>query len=540
MIRRLMASTAMLALITAGAFTVAEAQTQPADAEQPAAVQQDAAGADQGAAPAGDAAATAEEPVPPPEGGDAASADQPADADATADAAAEQPADASTTADTTTEEPADASATADTATEEPASATADTAIEEPADATATADAAGEETLKPEEPTIASAFMGQSVFSSEDPESDNIGDVKDLIISDDGMITHAVVGVGGFLGIGEKEVAVPFDELQVVEDENGEIRLIYAATKEQLEAAEEFDRTAYDPERRAAEEQQAAAQSGAATDPAAGGLGAPAGGIAPAGDMAAAPEPMDEPAEGEAEEPTDLTAAEPIEAEPEAEADATTADAETDAAATDTEMTAETDAAAPAEEEATAEVGTDAAATDTEVTAETDAATAPEGEATAEAETDAAATEEQTTAQVETVPVEETEGAAAEGTEFDPESGFVSYNADQQLASTGVEGTATVEGEDISAENLIGTAIYSPEEETVGEVGDVILGQDGAIEAVVVDVGGFLGVGEKPVAIQFDALNVQKDTNGDLRLMVNATQEQLENAPSYEAEEATAQ
>jgi sporulation protein YlmC with PRC-barrel domain len=104
----------------------------------------------------------------------------------------------------------------------------------------------------------------------------------------------------------------------------------------------------------------------------------------------------------------------------------------------------------------------------------------------------------------------------------------------------VEGTATVEGEDISAENLIGTAIYSPEEETVGEVGDVILGQDGAIEAVVVDVGGFLGVGEKPVAIQFDALNVQKDTNGDLRLMVNATQEQLENAPSYEAEEATAQ
>jgi hypothetical protein len=68
-------------------------------------------------------------------------------------------------------------------------------------------------------------MGQSVFSSEDPDSDNIGDVKDLIISDDGMITHAVVGVGGFLGIGEKEVAVPFDELQVVEDDDGEIRLI---------------------------------------------------------------------------------------------------------------------------------------------------------------------------------------------------------------------------------------------------------------------------------------------------------------------------
>jgi putative membrane protein len=113
----------------------------------------------------------------------------------------------------------------------------------------------EEALTPEEPTLATAFMGRAVYSSEDPESDNIGDVNDLIISEDGAITHAIVGVGGFLGIGEKDVAVPFDELQVVEQE-GDIRLVYAATREQLEAAEQFDRSAFDPSARFADEQAA--------------------------------------------------------------------------------------------------------------------------------------------------------------------------------------------------------------------------------------------------------------------------------------------
>jgi hypothetical protein len=92
------------------------------------------------------------------------------------------------------------------------------------------------TLTPNQPTIASAFMGKSVFSSQDPQSDNIGDVSDLIIGQEGKITHAVIGVGGFLGIGQKDVAVPFQELQVVQ-QDGDLRLIYAATREQLEAAQ---------------------------------------------------------------------------------------------------------------------------------------------------------------------------------------------------------------------------------------------------------------------------------------------------------------
>ena len=108
---------------------------------------------------------------------------------------------------------------------------------------------------PDKPTLATAFIGRSVYSSNDPESETIGDVNDLIIGEDGSITDAVIGVGGFLGIGEKNVAVPFDELQVVESD-GDIRLIYAATREQLEAAPAVDLAAYDPAARYSEQQAA--------------------------------------------------------------------------------------------------------------------------------------------------------------------------------------------------------------------------------------------------------------------------------------------
>lgn len=44
----------------------------------------------------------------------------------------------------------------------------------------------------------------------DPTDNKIGDVRDLIIDEDGRIIAAIIGVGGFLGIDEKNVAIPFD------------------------------------------------------------------------------------------------------------------------------------------------------------------------------------------------------------------------------------------------------------------------------------------------------------------------------------------
>jgi hypothetical protein len=76
-------------------------------------------------------------------------------------------------------------------------------------------------------------------------------------------------------------------------------------------------------------------------------------------------------------------------------------------------------------------------------------------------------------------------------------------------------------------------VYGADNENVGEVGDVILAQDGKIDAVVLDVGGFLGLGEKPVAIGFDGLDIRRDANGALFVYTKFTKDQLEAAPQYD-------
>jgi sporulation protein YlmC with PRC-barrel domain len=93
---------------------------------------------------------------------------------------------------------------------------------------------------------------------------------------------------------------------------------------------------------------------------------------------------------------------------------------------------------------------------------------------------------------------------------------------------------------VSANDLVNTTVYSARNENVGEVGDVIVGNDGKIDAVVLDVGGFLGIGEKPVAIAFDALDIRKDTNGNLVLYTHFTKDQLDAAPTYDKNTYAAQ
>lgn len=88
--------------------------------------------------------------------------------------------------------------------------------------------------------LASQFMGQTVYSS---SNENVGEINDLVMNKELDNVVAVIGVGGFLGIGEKDVAIPIDQITVVKDDGNNMRLTIAATKEQLEAAPNFDRTA---------------------------------------------------------------------------------------------------------------------------------------------------------------------------------------------------------------------------------------------------------------------------------------------------------
>jgi sporulation protein YlmC with PRC-barrel domain len=73
---------------------------------------------------------------------------------------------------------------------------------------------------------------QSIY---DPSNSKIGEIKDVLLSQDGKVTALITGVGGFLGMGEKDVAVPFDAVKhTLKD--GKAYLTLDTTKDALKAA----------------------------------------------------------------------------------------------------------------------------------------------------------------------------------------------------------------------------------------------------------------------------------------------------------------
>ncbi len=85
---------------------------------------------------------------------------------------------------------------------------------------------------------ANDYIGKTVY---DQAGNNIGDVNDLIISQDGQIQAVILGVGGFLGIGEKDVAVNTNAVQMVQDGDNK-RLVVQTTKEALNSAPSYDKS----------------------------------------------------------------------------------------------------------------------------------------------------------------------------------------------------------------------------------------------------------------------------------------------------------
>ncbi|KQX40426.1 hypothetical protein ASD04_07315 [Devosia sp. Root436] len=86
---------------------------------------------------------------------------------------------------------------------------------------------------------------------------------------------------------------------------------------------------------------------------------------------------------------------------------------------------------------------------------------------------------------------------------------------------------------LTAEDLRGIAVYGINDEQIGAIGDIVSNPDGSFDAVIVDVGGFLGLGAKPVAVGFDNLVFSADTFGNRYLFLNTTRQQLENQPAYD-------
>jgi sporulation protein YlmC with PRC-barrel domain len=237
----------------------------------------------------------------------------------------------------------------------------------------------------ESDNLASRIMGAPVYSSEAEDAEHIGDINDLVVNENGEVVAVVIGVGGFLGIGQKEVAVDYSQLQWVIAADNTERYVLGTTREALEAAPEFQWRDEDPMATGAE----------TAAPGAGAVGT-------------------DPAEG-------------------------------------------TDAMAPADPNAM---------------------------------------------------------APAEGTVLD-------RTAMQEIDPAS-----------LTADDLTGTDVYGPNDEHIGTVGDLVLGEDDTIDAVIIDFGGFLGIGVKQVAVAYENLQFLGDEAGNRILVLNMTREQMEQAPEY--------
>ena len=74
-------------------------------------------------------------------------------------------------------------------------------------------------------------------------------------------------------------------------------------------------------------------------------------------------------------------------------------------------------------------------------------------------------------------------------------------------------------------------VYDPGNNKIGEVDDVLLGADGKINALVIGVGGFLGIGEKHVIVPFNAVKADRKDN-KWQLMMNSSKDELKAAPGF--------
>jgi len=115
--------------------------------------------------------------------------------------------------------------------------------------------------------------------------------------------------------------------------------------------------------------------------------------------------------------------------------------------------------------------------------------------------------------------------AVDGTQEPTTAATVAANNDRP-AALNADGS-------INASKVVGVNVINNANDTVGEIGEVLLDDSGQVSGVVVDVGGFLGIGSHPVKLAWKQIKmVNKD--GKLQAVVNMDKNALKQMPAYEA------
>jgi sporulation protein YlmC with PRC-barrel domain len=101
--------------------------------------------------------------------------------------------------------------------------------------------------------------------------------------------------------------------------------------------------------------------------------------------------------------------------------------------------------------------------------------------------------------------------------------------DNTAGVTNPAGTV-IHADQFRASKMLGSTVYDLQNRDIGSVKDLVINKDGQVAAVVVDVGTFLGMGGKYIAVPLDA--IKTDNN---RLTLDMTKEQLQQAQAYNLE-----
>jgi sporulation protein YlmC with PRC-barrel domain len=381
----------------------------------------------------------------------------------------------------------------------------------PAPATQDAATAAPATLA--EGNLVTNVIGETVYNGTGDNAENIGKVSDIVFDKDGKAASVVIGVGGFLGIGTKNVAYDYSKLQWAE-KDGDRWLVAATSKDELTALPEFDSAAYAP----APAPQASTDSTApatTTDT-----------TAPA-DMNAAPAVT---AEG--------TLATHIIGEN--VYNGTGEDAQTIGNVNDVVMAADGQAQSLV-------IGVGGFLGIAEKNVALDYAKATWAERDGDRWLVVEATKEGLQALPEfnrkaydpaAVPATVTDGTgtvapmAPAPADQTAEAPAVAPDAGQTAAIDKSALTEVPAGE-LRTEDLVGTTVYGADDARVGEIGDIALTADNKADAAIIDVGGFLGIGEKEVAVAMDNLKFMADKDGKKYLYTSFTKDQLEAQAAYD-------
>ena len=95
-----------------------------------------------------------------------------------------------------------------------------------------------------------------------------------------------------------------------------------------------------------------------------------------------------------------------------------------------------------------------------------------------------------------------------------------------------EGYVFTEVAAVTASDLKGVDIYDAEGKDVGEIADIKLGADNALQSVITDVGGFLGMGQHRVALTPAQIQVYKNADNDMRAYVTLTKDEMKALPAF--------